>query len=359
MLTIIIEDDKILRSLQVILGSNVSDERIHAYCDYLSVDISDPRSWIEQQRKKAASILPLNIKLVESADTMRAMIPNAHAIITESFSVGGKEIDIGGELRLIQKFGTDTRNIDIQACRRAGVLVRTLRRRVNGVVAEHAILLMLAVGRKLIETNGALDLSSLRSLGYKPKQFDANHVSGANWARIDGLRSLSGATVGALGLGEVGREVAIRAKAMGATVIYYQRSRLCEKLERKYGATYTSYEELLKSSDFISLHLPLSDQTVSMVDDRSFELMKPGAILTNISRAHIIDRDALIKALKNGNLGGAGLDVHYEEPANNTDDPLKSFKNVVLSPHIAVADRSHNMADTAQLIDILVEVFGA
>ena len=358
MLTIIIEDDKILRSLQVILDLNVSAERTHAYCDYLSVDTPDPLSWIEQQRKKVASILPINIQMVESADTMRALIPNSHAIITESLSIGGEELGIGGELKLIQKFGMDTRNIDVPACERAGVLVRTLRRRVNGVVAEHAILLMLAVGRKLIETNGALDLFSLRSLGYKPKRFDTNHISGANWARIDGLRSLSGATVGALGMGEVGREVAVRAKAMGATIIYYQRSQLSEKLEQKYGATYTPYEELLQSSDFISLHLPLTDQTVGMIDDRSFELMKPGAILTNISRAHIIDRDALIKALRSGDLGGAGLDVHYEEPANDTDDTLKSFKNVVLSPHIAVADRSHNMADTAELIDTLVDVFG-
>ena len=95
-----------------------------------------------------------------------------------------------------------------------------------------------------------------------------------------------------------------------------------------------------------------------MIDAEAFGLMKPGAVIANISRAHIIDRDALIAALDGGRLGGAGLDVHYEEPGA-PDEPLKNYPNVVLSPHIAVAQRAHNLADTAELVGNLAEVLGS
>jgi phosphoglycerate dehydrogenase-like enzyme len=287
--------------------------------------------------------------MVEDEDAMRAALPEADAVVSESFRIGAGDLALGTNLKLVQKFGIDARNVDQDACRDANVPVRTLRRRVNGTVAEHAILLMLAVGRKLIETHGALDFASLQALGYKPAKFDPDHVAGANWARIHGLRSLQGATLGALGLGEVGREVATRARAMGMEILYYQRTRLPKDIEAECSATYVSYEELLQRSDFISVHLPLNDSTRGMLNSDAFALMKTGAIVANISRAHIIDQDALIAALDGGRLGGAGLDVHYEEPGAS-NEPLKNYPNVVLSPHIAVAQRAHNLADTAELV---------
>jgi phosphoglycerate dehydrogenase-like enzyme len=94
-----------------------------------------------------------------------------------------------------------------------------------------------------------------------------------------------------------------------------------------------------------------------MIDTASFARMKPGAIIANISRAQLIDRAALISALDSGRLGGAGLDVHYAEPGA-PDEPLKNYRNVVLSPHVAVAQRAHNMADTAEMVANLTEVLG-
>ena len=351
---IVVQDDKILRALQVVLDPEVSMERTAALCDYLSFDIPDPMAWIEKQRAKAATIWPPKMHMIADEQAMLPHLTHANAIVTESLKVGVEELALAKDLKLVQKFGTDTRNIDLDACERSGVGVRTLKRRVNGVVAEHAILLMLAVGRKLTETNGALDFTSLAALGYSPRMFDPDHIAGANWARIDGLRSLQGATVGALGLGEVGREVALRANAMGAKILYHQRTRLPKESEQRHGAVYASYDVLLRQSDFISIHLPLNETTEGMVDVRSFALMKPGAILVNISRAHIIERAALIAALDSGRLGGAGLDVHYEEPAA-PDEPLKQYRNVVLSPHVAVAQRHHNLADTAELIENLID----
>lgn len=357
MATIVVQDDKILRFLEVILDPGVSTERVSAFRDYLSFDVPDPDAWFDEQRRLAAAICPSKVILVAEEAAMRAALPDADAVVTESFTIGAADLAAARNLKLVQKFGIDARNVDLDACAAADVPVRTLRRRVNGTVAEHAILLMMAVGRKLVETDGALDFASLQALGYKPAKFHPDHVAGANWARVNGLKSLQGATLGALGFGEIGREVATRAKAMGMEILYHQRSRLPVEIEAESGARYVSYDELLAASDFVSVHLPLNASTEGMVDAAAFARMKPAAIIANISRAQIIDREALIGALDSGHLGGAGLDVHYSEPGD-PEEPLKNYRNVVLSPHVAVAQRSHNMADTAELVANLAEVLG-
>ena len=358
MATIVVEDDKILRFIQIILDPRVGLARVEAFRDYLSFDVPDPDGWFDAMRERALAIRPSTVHMVEDEAAMRAVLPHADALVTEGLNFNANDLVLASNLKLVQKFGVDTRNIDVAACAGAGVEFRTLRRRVNGTVAEHAILLMLAVGRKLCETNGALDFATLNSLGYRPAKFDPDHVAGANWARIGGLRSLQGAVLGALGLGEIGREVAIRAKAMGAEILYYQRTRMPEEVERECGARYVTFEEMLERSDFISIHLPLDDSTRGMIDGAAFDRMRQGAILVNISRAHIVARAALIAALDGARLGGAGLDVHYDEPGA-PDEPLKAYPNVVLSPHIAVAARIHNMADTGELIANLVDVLSA
>jgi len=357
MANIVVQDDKILRFLEVILDPDVSEERVEAFRDYLSCDVPDPDVWFDEQRRLAAAIYPSTVKMVADEAQMNAALPDADAVVSESFSIGADELALAGTLKLIQKFGVDARNVDLDACAAAEVPVKTLRRRVNGTVAEHAILLMMAVGRKLVETDGALDFDSLRALGYEAAKFHPDHVAGANWARVSDLKSLQGATLGALGFGEIGREVATRAKAMGMEVLYYQRTRLPADIEAESEATYVSYEKLFEASDFISIHLPLNASTEGMVDTASFARMKPGAIIANISRAQIIDRDALIAALDSGHLGGAGLDVHYAEPGD-PKEPLKNYRNVVLSPHVAVAQRLHNMADIAELVANLTEALG-
>ena len=322
MATIVVQDDKILRFLEVILDPDVSTERVDAFRDYLSFDVPDPDAWFDEQRRRAAAIYPSKIRLVPDEAAMREVLPVADAVVSESFAIGAEELAAGPNLKFVQKFGIDARNVDLEACAAAGVPVKTLRRRVNGTVAEHAILLMMAVGRKLVETDGALDFASLQALGYKPAKFHPDHLAGANWA------------------------------------LYYQRSRQSAEIEAESGARYVTYEELLERSDFLSIHLPLNPSTEGMLDSASFARMKPGAIVANISRAHIIDRNALIAALDGGTLGGAGLDVHYDEPGS-PDEPLKNYRNVVLSPHIAVAQRSHNMADTAELVANLADALGS
>ena len=161
---------------------------------------------------------------------------------------------------------------------------------------------------------------------------------------------MHGSTLGIIGLGEIGREVAARANPFEMSILYHQRSRLATDVEMALGARYVSLHELMANSDYIVVQLPLNDSTRGIVDRKALEIVKPGAILVNAARAHLVDRDALVDALKSGRLGGVGMDVGYAEPAE-PDDPLLAFDkgNVILQPHLAIAHRENGLKDMRQL----------
>ena len=349
MTTILAQDDPIIRSVQVILDPDTDPDRVAAVGDYYSVDLDDFEGWVADIRSRVPDLYPATVEMIDDQDGLLGGIAAADGIVIEDLLIGETELARAGRLAVVQKFGTDTRNIDLAACTRHGVAVATLRRRVNVAVAEHAFAMMLALAKKICRTNGLLDMDSLHAAGFPARMYDRRHVAAANWARVSGLQTLKGATLGALGLGEIGREVAARAHAFGMEVLYYQRNRLPAEIEEPLGAHYTNFEDLLARSDFLSIHLPINASTERMIDSAAIARMKPGATLVNISRAAIIDRDALIEGLESGRLGGAALDVHYKEPGD-ADDPLKRFDNVVLTPHIAVASRLNGVADIEELI---------
>jgi glyoxylate reductase/D-3-phosphoglycerate dehydrogenase len=264
--------------------------------------------------------------------------------------VGKAEIAAaGGALRVVQKYGTVVSGIDTAACKRAGVRVLTLRRRANISCAEHAFGLMLALARKIRETAGLVSVEQLQAAGYSPTQYDRAHTASANWARITGTRNLFGRQIGLVGFGEIGREMALRAAAFGLRIVYTRRRRLSTQDESRYGAAYAPLEKLLASSDYVSLHLPLSDSTRGIIGRREFGLIKPGAILINISRPPLVDRAALLEALRSGRLGGFGLDPHYDAPGR-ADDPLLGFRNVIITPHLAAAPRYNALDDLEELV---------
>ena len=352
---IVVEDDKILRFLHALLDPACPPARLAALADFLSVDLADFDGWLASVRGFIGALYPADVRMVATEEELVAHLPEAEIIVLQDLPIGVPHLGRAPKLKGIVKFGTDTRTIDRTACDLFKVEVKTVRRAVNCAVAEHAITLMLAVGRKIVETHGALDIGSLRSLGYKPALYDAEHISGANWARVSGLKGLYGATLGALGLGEVGREVASRAKAMGMRVLYHQRTRAARAIEAESDATYMSFDGLLQRADFLSIHLPLTDATRGMIDTRAFARMKDGAVLVNVSRAPIVDRAALLDALASKRLGGAGLDVHFEEPGA-ADEPLKQFRNVVMSPHIAVGNRAYAIFDMEATVAAMAEM---
>lgn len=346
---VVAQNDPIIRFAQVLLDPDTPAERQAAIADYYSVDIPDFAGWMEGVRARLPHLFPATMVMVDDADALHAALPDAAAAIVESLEFGAAELAAGPDVRIVQKFGIDARNIDAAACAERGVAVKTLRRRVNVAVAEHAFAMMLAIAKRLCGLNGLIDEASLVQAGYRPKLYDPRHCGKSNWGRVAGLGTLQGATLGAIGMGEIGREVAARARAFDMDVLYYQRNRLPEDIEAPLGATHCSLDELLARSDYVTLQLPHNPSTENLLDRDAFAKIKPGAVVVNVSRAPIINREALIEALDSGRLGGAGLDVHYKEPGD-PDDPLLGFDNVLLTPHTAVASRVNGALDMEELV---------
>ena len=229
-------------------------------------------------------------------------------------------IDACERLRLISIWGTGTDNIDFNATRARGITVTNTPGINAHAVAEHTIALMLAVARRI----ASMDTG----------------VRAGEWPR-GLLVQLEGKTLGVIGLGAIGSRVATLASAFGMTVLA---STLGEDggRSRLVGARHVPLETLLRESDFVSLHLRLSEETARHLDRDRLALMKPSAFLINTARAGLVDRDALLDALRHEQIAGAGLDVFHEEPIR-ADDPLLQLPNVVLTPH--------NAGSTAEVID--------
>jgi phosphoglycerate dehydrogenase-like enzyme len=249
----------------------------------------------------------------------------------------------------VQKFGTITGSIDREACAARGIPVLTLRRRANIACAEHAMALMLALSRKLTRVAGRISVEQLRAAGYSPKTYDRRHTANSNWARVGGLSLLCGATLGIVGLGEIGRELAVRAAAFGMRILYHQRRPLPDAEAARWHAEYRPFDALLAESDWISINVPGNPSTRHMFDRAAFARMKSGARLINIARADVVEREALIDGLQSGRLGGFALDPLYEAPGR-ADDPLLGFDNVVITPHLAAQPRWNALDDLSDLI---------
>jgi len=219
-------------------------------------------------------------------------------------------------LRLIQLLSAGYDRADLKAARKAGVPIAN-----NGganavAVSEHALLLMLAVSRSLI---------------WQHANVSAGRWRGNTSPRI---RELRGRVLGIVGLGTIGKKTARLGNAFGMTVHYYDIARLDEAAEDALGVRFRLLNELLRTSDVISLHVPLNDSTRRMIGKAELALMQPSAILINTSRGPVVDEPALIEALASGAIAGAGLDVFEEEPPP-PDNPLFRLENVVLTAHFA------------------------
>ncbi|HHI00659.1 MAG TPA: D-glycerate dehydrogenase [Thermococcus litoralis] len=236
------------------------------------------------------------------------------------------------KLKIIAQYAVGYDNIDIEAATRRGIYVTNTPGVLTDATADLAFALLLAVARRIVEAD-----AFVRSGEWKK--------SGIGWHPLMFLGyGLKGKTLGIVGFGRIGQALAKRAKGFGMKVIYYSRTRKT-KAEKEIGAEYVDFETLLKESDFISLHVPLTTETCHMIGERELKLMKPNAILINTSRGAVVDTNALIKALKEKWIAGAGLDVFEEEPYYNEE--LFKLENVVLAPHIGSAthEARESMAD--------------
>ena len=346
---IVVEDDPFPRMLKAFLDPTIEPQRLAAIADFFAHDLPDFAGWLANLRAMAGPLYPADVRLVANQDALRAQLPEAGAVVSESLDIGADEIALAPKLKVVQKYGMLLRGIDVAACAARGITVLPLRRRANISCAEHALMLMLALSKKLHRLHGRISIAQLQAAGYQPKMFDSGYTPGSGWPRVPGLSILYGTTLGIIGFGEIGREIALRAHAFGMRVICTQRTPMSDAEQREWHVEYRERDALLQESDWLCIQLPANAGTRNYLDHAQFAQMKPGAKLINVSRAQVMNRDALLAALRSGQLGGFALDPQYEEPGR-ADDELLGFENVILTPHVAAMPRQNGLNDFEDLV---------
>ncbi len=224
----------------------------------------------------------------------------------------------GPPLRIIANFAVGHNNIDVAACTACGVAVSNTPDVLTDTTADHALMLLLGVARRVIEGDALVRSGAWQ--GWAPNQ-------------LLGL-DVSGKTLGIVGMGRIGRAVAERAEGFKMRLLYHNRSR-DEGAETELGVSYRDLHDLLGESDFVSIHAPLTDETHHLIGEAELGLMKRTAVLVNTSRGPLVDERALGRALREGQIWGAGLDVFEDEP--ELTPGLSELPNVVLAPHTGSA----------------------
>jgi phosphoglycerate dehydrogenase-like enzyme len=348
MTKIVIELDHFLQIMPVVLDPATPAVHQQAWVNFFSHDVPDFMGWCSELRGRVAGLFPAEVIFAEDQDDLRRKLSDADGVIVESLRIGESELKIAKRLSFVQRFGGVASNIDLAACVRHGVAVDVQRRRVNVAVAEQAFMLIIALAKRVCTLNKMVRASDLEAAGFPIIPYDKRYSGSSNYGRIPGIPMLSGSTLGIVGMGEVGREIGVRAAAFGMNVLYTQRNRISPADEWPSRAVYCSMEELFSKSDFISVNLPLNDSTRGIIGENLLSKIKPGASLVNVARAELMNRAALMGALASGQLGGLGLDVGYEEPAL-PDEPLLNYPNVVFMPHTAIADRKYALMDIEEM----------
>ena len=228
----------------------------------------------------------------------------------------------GSGLKVISNYAVGYDNIDIPEATRRGIAVGNTPGVLTEATADHTFALLMAAARRVAEGD-----RQVRAGGWRT--WEPMGLLGAD---------IHGATLGLVGFGRIGQAMARRAAGFGMKVLYHD-PQYQGKEPAPGNAAAASLEKVLAESDFVSIHVPLTDQTRRMFNQTAFDQMKTGAILINTSRGGVVDQDALYDALKSGRLAAAGIDVTEPEPLPK-DSPLLTLDNLVITPHIASASRS-------------------
>jgi phosphoglycerate dehydrogenase-like enzyme len=279
------------------------------------------------------------------------LLADAEAIVTRSQPVTAETSAASPKLKLVQKYGGRPDRLDLDAARDAGVAVAVMPLCGCIAVAELTMTLLLALSKQLIEAHRTTVTGAYRELGLEPTP-SSQRVHAFQWMKLPHLQEVRGQTLGLIGFGEIGTEVAKRARAFDMDVLYYKREPLPAEIETMLDVRAASLDDLLRQSDFVSLHVPHGDDTDRLIGARELALMKPTASLINTCRGPVVDEEALIAALSNGTIASAGLDVFTLEPLQH-DSPLTRLDNVILTPHIGGGTGG---AREKQMRDVLANV---
>jgi glyoxylate reductase len=239
-------------------------------------------------------------------------------------------------LRVISNMAVGYDNIDVEEASRRGILVTNTPGILIKTTADFAFALLLAAARRVVEADRYTRQGRWKTWG--PQTLLGQDVYDA--------------TLGVVGLGGVGLEVAKRGRGFGMRVLYCDGIRKLEE-EGRYGLTYVELEQLLAESDFVSLHVPLTSETHHLVGERELSLMKPTAVLINTARGPVVDQRALWRFLKERRIAGAAIDVSEEEPIA-PDDPLLGLDNIIITPHIASASVATRLGMAKMAVDNLL-----
>lgn len=289
--------------------------------------------------KEGNEVVISNFDRVLAAEEIIDAAGDADAILTLlADKITGELLDRLPKVKIVSNYAVGFDNVDVKAASARGVVVtNTPSDEVNEAVAEFAWSAMLALSRRLVEGDEYGRKGAYK--GWEPEMFLG--------------RDVYGKTLGIVGLGRIGTNVARRAAGFKMKVLYYERDRN-EEREKELGIEYADLNTLLGQSDYVSLHVPLNDETRHMINGENLALMKPTAFLINTARGPVVEERALARALREGKLAGAALDVHENEPQMNPE--MMQMENTILTPHIASATVEVREKMTSQAVDNILKV---
>ena len=268
----------------------------------------------------------------EAGDVMSLASGDITGLIAQTTTVDEQLLGKLNNLQAVLKLGRSYFNIDIDAVRRRGLQFGCVPRKGPNCVAELALTLVMALSKDLIISNESVSLAAYRYRGMKPELTSQRKIA-FHWMHNTRVHEVVGKTLGIIGMGEIGCELARRASVMGMRNLYYKRTPLSAELEGVFDATYADLDDLLRESDYVCVATPHTPETELMIGVEQFAMMKESAFLVNIARGGIVDEEAMIDALLEDRIAGAGLDVFTYEPLP-ADSPLCSLDNVILCPHM-------------------------
>ena len=255
----------------------------------------------------------------DDPEELGRLLAEAEFVVTGQITA--EQIALAPRLRMIQMPGVGYEKIDVEAATARGIPVAITPEGTCEGVAEHTVMMMLAIYKHLAEAHNAL------------KQGEWIH----NRLRPIALM-LEEKRVGIVGLGRIGREVAKRLQGWSVELVYHDIARQPPEVERALGATYLPLDELLRTADVVTLHVFLSEASRHLIDERALGMMKPSAVLINTSRGEVVDEPALYRALRDKRIAAAGIDAWEVEPTP-PDNPILRLDNVLVTPHMATANR--------------------
>ena len=264
-------------------------------------------------------------------ELLASAMRDADGVMPTGVRISKEVIDAAPRLRVISNIAVGYDNIDIEACNHRQILVTNTPDVLTEATADLAFALLLAAGRRVAEGD---------------RYIRAGHWNQWQWNCLWG-REMHGKTLGLYGFGRIAQATARRARGFSMRVLYYARHRASTSVEEELAAEFVDRETLLRQSDFLSLHVPLTPETRHIIGTPELAMLKPSAFVINAARGPIIDEEALVQALRAGRLAGAGLDVFEDEP--RVHPALLAMENVTMTPHLgsATAETRLRMAQLA------------